>query len=40
MNLLKSFIGKFIVVYLDNIMIYSTTKEDHVQNLRYVISAL
>ncbi|KAE8731511.1 hypothetical protein F3Y22_tig00002826pilonHSYRG00003 [Hibiscus syriacus] len=36
-NVLQPFLDRFIVVYLDNIMVYSKTLEEHVENLRRVI---
>ena len=39
-EVLKEFIGKFVIVYLDNIMIYSQTKEEHLRHLKMVLSTL
>ena len=30
----------FIVVYLDNILVYSKTYEEHIQHVRYVLTTL
>ena len=36
-EILKEFIGKFVIVYLDDVLIFSNTKEEH---FRHVQSAL
>ena len=37
---LGKFYGKFVFVYLDNIIIYSKSKEEHVQHLHEVLTEL
>ena len=39
-EVLRPFISKFIIVYFDDILIYSHGREDHLQHLRQVCDAL
>ena len=39
-EILKDFIGKFMVVYLDNILVFSRTKKEHLRHLMLVMRSL
>jgi hypothetical protein len=39
-EVLRSFIGKFVVVYFDNILIYSKSLDEHIKYLRAVFGNL
>ena len=37
---LRDFISKFVIIYLDDIVIYSNSMEEHVEHLALVLEAL
>ena len=39
-KVLKDFVGKFVIVYLYDILIFSQTKEEHLRHLKYVLDRL
>jgi hypothetical protein len=39
-EIMKDFIGKFVVVYLDDILIFRRTKEEHLRHLMLVMKRL
>jgi hypothetical protein len=39
-EVLKEFIGKFVIVYLDEILIYNSSREEHLRHLKLVLKKL
>lgn len=39
-EMLKEFIGKFVILYLDDVLIFSKMKEEHFRHVRYVLEKL
>ena len=39
-EVLKEFIGKFVIVYLDDNLMFSQTREEHLRHLQYVMKKL
>ena len=38
--MLEEYLDKFIIAYLDNIIIYSNSKEEHKKHIKWVLSRL
>ena len=39
-EILKEFIGKFVIIYLVDILVFSQTREEHLRHLQYVMDKL
>jgi hypothetical protein len=39
-NVLREYLDIFVVAYLDDILIYSKTEEEHIQHVKQVLTAL
>jgi hypothetical protein len=39
-EVLKDFIGKFVIVYLDDILVFGKTEEEHLRHLTLVMRRL
>jgi len=39
-NIFHDYLDKFVIVYLDDILIYSKTKEEHLQHVRTILETL
>jgi len=39
-DILREFFGKFVIVYIDDILIYSKTRKEHIQHVRQVFQKL
>ena len=39
-EVLRYFIGKFVIVYLDDILVFGQTEEEHLKHLRYVLERM
>ncbi|GBP15917.1 Retrovirus-related Pol polyprotein from transposon gypsy [Eumeta japonica] len=39
-DILRSYIGKFAYVYIDDVLIYSSTPEEHIEHIEAIVNAL
>ena len=39
-NMLRPYIGKFVVIYFDGILVFNKNKEDHLQHLKIILDTL
>ncbi len=39
-NVLRRYLNQFVIVYLDDILVYSKTKKEHVQHVKKVLQTL
>lgn len=39
-EVLKPFLGKFVIIYLDDILIFSRSKEKHMGNVKQVLESM
>jgi hypothetical protein len=39
-NVIRSYIGKFVVIYFDDILVFNNKKEDHLQHLKVILDVL
>ena len=39
-NVLQPYLGKFMIVFLDDILIYNLTQEEHIKHLKMVFKLL